>query len=63
MKQAKGPIQKLQAETEARTAKFPCGTLSYLAECRGASQKTASPERRKPADVPYRFERRYPADH
>jgi hypothetical protein len=62
MKQEKGPIQKLQAAAGMRTTKSPCGTLSYLAECRGVTQKSVSLEHKKRADMLHRFERHYPAD-
>jgi hypothetical protein len=61
MKQDKTPIQKLQA-AGARATKVTCGTLSYLSECRGASQKSGAQERKKPAVMQNRFERYYPVD-
>jgi hypothetical protein len=62
MKQEKGPIQKLHAAADRRTSKITCGTLSYLAECRGASQKSDAQERKRPAVMQNRFERYYPVD-
>jgi len=45
------------------TLKPPCGTLSYLAECRGAPQKTETFRRQGPtADFMNRTVRRYPAE-
>jgi len=43
--------------------KPPCGTLSYLAECRGAPQKVETFRRQGPAmDFMNRTVRKYPAD-
>ena len=45
------------------TSKPPCGTLSYLAECRGAPQKAETSQRQGAAvDFMNRTVRRYPGN-
>jgi len=52
-----------QRTASAMTLKPPCGTLSYLAECRGAPQKTETLRRPGPAvDFMNRIVRKYPAE-
>ncbi len=54
---------KKQRASPAMTLKSPCGTLSYLAECRGAPQKTERFRKEGPAvDFMNRTVRRYPAE-
>jgi hypothetical protein len=38
-----------------------CGTLTYLAECRGMAQKTSSAQKNAPPEIIDRNIRKYPA--
>jgi len=42
MKQGRDITKKQRESSDRKTAKHACGTLSYLAECRGTLQKTES---------------------
>jgi hypothetical protein len=42
MKQKRDTTNKKRESSAGKTAKPVCGTLSYLAECRGTLQKTES---------------------
>ena len=62
MKPASEKTRK-QRSSAPMTLKPPCGTLSYLAECRGAPQKAEAIRRQGPAvDFMNRTVRQYPAD-
>jgi hypothetical protein len=57
--------KKKQRAAASMTLKPPCGTLSYLAECRSAPQKAEGVRRpAPPADIMNRnrIVRNYPAD-
>jgi hypothetical protein len=62
MKPASEKTRKQRASA-TMSLKPPCGTLSYLAECRGAPQKVETFRRQGPAmDFMNRTVRKYPAD-
>jgi hypothetical protein len=42
MKKETNKTKKQRQPTGGKTAKPACGTLSYIAECRGAQQKSGS---------------------
>jgi hypothetical protein len=50
-----------QGQSVRSKNKPKCGTLSYLAECRGMTQKIAAPLRAAPPEIIERNIRRYPA--
>jgi hypothetical protein len=56
--------RRKQRAAASTSLKPPCGTLSYLAECRGASQKAEGVRRPAQADIMNRNKivRNYPAD-
>ncbi len=63
MKSEAGKTKKQPKTERSPGSKHPCGTLSYLAECRGAPQKTETFRRQGPAaDFMNRTVRKYPAD-
>ena len=47
-------------QTAALKAKPVCGTLTYLAECRGTPKKTSSEKKEAPAALVGRFVRKQP---
>ncbi len=63
MKSPSGKTKKQQAADGVRTTKSPCGTLSYLAECRCPLRKkdTKGAEVAVAADAVQRIVRNYPA--
>jgi len=53
--------RRKQGQSASSKNKTKCGTLSYLAECRGMTQKAAPPLRAAPPEIVERNVRRYPA--
>jgi hypothetical protein len=62
MKSEAGRTKKQRKAEGTRGAKHPCGTLSYLAECRGNGQKAGSSRLPAPPDGMNRIVRKHPAD-
>jgi len=62
MKSEAGRTKKQRKSESARGAKHPCGTLSYLAECRGNGQKAGSSRLPDTPDDMSRIVRKRPAD-
>jgi hypothetical protein len=63
MKSATGKTKKQRTADAAKASKPTCGTLSYLAECRGTPQKAETFRRQgPPADFTKRIVRKYPAE-
>ena len=60
MKQRKGKGKKQRLLTNTSTAKTACGTLSYIAECRGTQQKDTSVRWTAPPEENNRLVRTYP---
>jgi hypothetical protein len=60
MKKEVNKSRKQRQGYSARNKSF-CGTLSYLAECRGMTQKAAIPPKAAPPEIIDRNIRRYPA--
>jgi hypothetical protein len=52
---------KKHRQTTAVKAKPVCGTLTYLAQCRGTPQKTASERKEAPSVIVDRIVRKQPA--
>ncbi len=53
--------KKRKQQTKSSRSKPVCGTLSYLAECRGTAQKTGASRLLAPPGDMSRIVRRYPA--
>jgi hypothetical protein len=62
MKSEAGRTKKQRKAEGTRGAKPPCGTLSYLAECRGIAQKSGLFRSSAPPDDVNRIVRKNPAD-
>ncbi|HET6365466.1 MAG TPA: hypothetical protein VFG02_10475 [Nitrospirota bacterium] len=62
MKSEAGRTKKQRKAEGTRASKPPCGTLSYLAECRGNTQKTDSSRWTTPPDGLNRIVRKHPVD-
>jgi hypothetical protein len=58
MKQESGKTRKQRQPANVKTEKPMCGTLSYMAECRGAQQKTGSVHWAAPPDSNNRIVRK-----
>jgi hypothetical protein len=52
---------KQHQQTEGIKAKPVCGTLAYLAECRGTPKKIASRMKEAPSEIIGRIESKQPA--
>jgi hypothetical protein len=63
MRPATEKTKKRRTSAATMTQKSPCGTLSYLAECRGVPQKAETFPRQWPAaDFMNSAVRKYPAE-
>ncbi len=59
---ADGEKRRRQQQSRTSRSKPVCGTLSYLAECRGTAQKTEMSRLLAPPGDMSRIIRRYPAE-
>ena len=62
MKSEAGRTKKQRKAGSSGGVKHPCGTLSYLAECRGNGQKSGSSRLPDTPDGMSRIVRKRPAD-
>ncbi len=62
MKQETDKTKKQRQSTSGKTIKPACGTLSYIAECRGGLQKTCPSRGAAPSDSVNRIVRNHPPD-